>query len=500
MSWKLSIAEDSPTPVHVQIRRGIREAVRSGALRPGERLTGVRPLAEELGVNRLTVLKAIRALTRSGLLTTVRGKGVFVSRRPHGLDSELALACELEGPFFEGVAEGPGESESARSAVADGIKSTLDDALSSEHLAFSAGFPPPEAIPTDSIRRRLNKILRSAGGWGALSYISTEGDPRLHDALRAVLRERGLVLGDDDRILTTSGAQQGIQLSLQALLQPGEAMALESPGYMGAIAACRLMRVPMIPVPVDQSGLNPERLETALKKNDVGLIYTVPNFQNPTGVTQSHRRREQILDLAVRHDALIVEDDIYADLRLGGRRIPPLKSFAGGERVVYVGSFSKSLAPGLRIGFLVAHVSLADKLRRVKEISDINTGGLVQSLLADLIGSGFYRRHLVRIKRQYRERRDAMIAALEACFPPSVRFTRPRGGLHLWVMPSRRLDASSLNERARREGVSFSPGALFFCDERRSSSFRINNSSHPPDRIDQGMQRLARCLEQEVRS
>lgn len=499
MNWYPTLRSSSSTPLHVQIRRGVSEAVRSGALRPGEKLEGVRGLAEDLGVNRLTVLKAIRALTRAGLLTTVRGKGVFVAERPPRHAATFEPAFELEGPFFEGVAEGPAGEAAAATAPAEAIRSTLDDALAEgDHLAFSAGFPAAETIPTDAIRLRLGRILRGPRGSASLGYASTEGLPELRRELESLLEERGLPLGPEDRVLVTGGAQQGITLGLQTLLRPGEALALESPGYMGAIAACRRLGVPMVPVPVDRAGLNPERLESALRRGEVGALYTVPNFQNPTGVSQSLRRRTRILEIASRHGAALIEDDIYADLRYGGRRIPPLKSLPGGERVLYVGSFSKSLAPGLRLGFVVAHASLADELRRFKEIADISTGTLSQRLLAELLREGYYRRHLVRVRREYRRRRDAMIAALETHMPAGLRFTRPRGGLHLWIMLPRPLDAARLNERARAEGVSFAPGALFFHDDRRSSSFRLNFSSHPPERIEEGIRRLARCIPQEV--
>lgn len=499
MNWRPTLESATVTPLHVQIRRQIRDAVRTGTLRPGQKLSGVRSLADDLGVNRLTVLKAIHALTTAGLLTSVRGKGVFVAEQPEGLEPRPVGPPDLDGPFFEGVAEGPADT-AAEPSLSDAIHATVEDAISQRHLAFSAGFPPRELVPTDLIRTRLSRLLRRPEGSSRLGYVSTEGDPQLQDALRDLLRGRGLMLGEEDRILITAGAQQGISLCLRTMIRPGEALALESPGYMGTIAACRMLEIPMVPVPVDRSGLNPERLESAFRREEITALYTVPNFQNPTGVTQTLRRRSQILELARRHDALLIEDDTYADLRQGGRGIPPLKSLPGGERVVYLGSFSKSLAPGLRLGFLVATTPFAERLRQLKEITDINTAGLSQALLADLLHAGLYRRHLVRVRREYRRRRDAMLEALSHHLPPSARFTRPRGGMHVWVMLARPLDAVRLNERARREeGVSFAPGTLFFSDGRRSSSFRLNYSSHPPDRIEEAVGRLARCIAREDR-
>ncbi len=256
----------------------------------------------------------------------------------------------------------------------------------------------------------------------------------------------------------------------------------------------------MVPVPVDGSGLNPQRLEASLRRQAIGALYTVPCFQNPTGVTMGLRRRRLIMELVQKHGLFVIEDDIYADLRLGGRRTPPLKSLPGGERVVYVGSLSKSLAPALRVGFMVARRELADDLIHLKGLTDVNTSALTQALVADLLGSGFYRRHLARLRRGYRLRRDAMIAALEQHLPPGARFTRPKGGLHLWVMLDRALDTHLLLARCRRAGVAFSPGELFFCDARHGGCFRLNYSSHPPDRIEAGIRRIAACIRAEEES
>jgi GntR family transcriptional regulator/MocR family aminotransferase len=496
MSLLLALSPDDPAPLHIQIRRAIREAIRGGSLAPNQRLPGVRVLAEQLDVNRLTVLKAIRSLARAGLLTTVRGKGVFVAADvdlPPALGAGTRPRIAAAGPFLEGLglpADDGGELEG-------GIKGAMDDALDAGCLSFSAGFPPEELIPADTIRRRLGRLLRGGEAARMLGYGPIEGDPALIEQVIALLRQRGLELDADDRVVVTSGAQQGIALCLEALLSRGEALAMESPGYMGAISACRARRVPLVPVPVDGAGLNPERLEGSLRRQAIGALYTVPCFQNPTGVTMGLRRRRLIMALVRKHGLFVIEDDIYADLRLGGRRTPPLKSLAGGERVIYIGSLSKSLAPALRVGFLVARRELAEELIHLKGLTDVNTSALSQALVADLLRSGFYRRHLARLRRGYRLRRDAMVMALQRHLPAGARFTRPKGGMHLWVMLDRPLDTGRLLARCRRAGVAFSPGELFFCDGRHAGCFRLNYSSHPPDRIEEGVRRIAACIRAE---
>ncbi len=491
---------DSATPLHTQIRRGIHAAVRSGEMAPGDRLPAVRPLASQLGVNRLTVLKAIRQLVKAGVLESVEGKGVFVARRPRlaaGGRGELAY----QGPFFEGLAEGPHLRPAAPphdpAAARSVFRSAVDDGTAEELIAFSAGFPPLDAIPTALIRKGLGRLLRGEDAARHLNYAETDGYGPLLEALRANLAQRELPLGSEDHLLITSGAQQGLALCLDVLVRGAGALAIESPGYMGMIAACQMRGIPMVPVPVDRGGLNPARLESALKQNEIAAIYTVPTYQNPTGVTQSRRRRERIVELARRYDTLIIEDDTYVDMRLGGRTIPPLKSYPGGERVVYVGSFSKSLAPGLRIGYAVATGQLAADLRHFKESVDVSSGSLSQVLLADLLASGQYTRHLARCRRLYRARRDAMMDSLARHFPPEVRTTRPRGGLHLWAMIERPIDIQSLARRCRRRGVTFAPGTYFFADGRQAASMRLNFAMQPPEVADEGIRLLAAAMREE---
>lgn len=495
MTWTPTLTVDTSVPLHVQIRRGIRDAVESGDLLPGQQLPGIRALAEQLGVNRLTVLKAVEALSKAGLLNTVQGKGIFVSSDPRIMELRAPRAPASVGPFFEGVAEGPAAEQDT-----DLLKATIDNAMTRDAISFAAGFPPPEAVPTDTIRIRLSRMLRAEDAHVRLGYASTQGDPELLEEVRKLLVVRGLPPGADDRLVITGGAQQGLTLCLEALLRPGECLAMESPGYMGAIAACRMKKIPMVPVPVDRAGLNPDRLESALRRNEIRVIYTVPNFQNPTAVTQTLRRRRQILELAGRYNALVIEDDIYSDLRFGGRGVSPIKSLPGGERVVYLGSFSKSLTPAVRLGFLVATGPLGDDLRRFKEVADMCTSALIQALMTDLLRSGYYRRHLAKVRRLYRARQEACLAALQEHMPAEVQFTRPKGGMHLWVMLDRPVDAARLLPRARRVGVSFAPGNLFFSDGRRSGSFRLNYSSNPPERIDEGIRRLVKCIDEEARA
>ncbi len=485
MSWPPNIHRDSTTPIHRQIRRAFTDAVRDGTLTPGDALPSARILASQLDVNRLTVLKALKSLSRAGLVRTEPGRGSWVATAHAGEQPER------DERFFEGLV-----SESGTESLA-GFRSALDDALSNDCLAFSAGFPPTDAIDVDQIRRTTRRLLSGPEAITYLGYTASQGSNRLRSAIRELLALRGLALDEPDRIVVTCGAQQALALSLEALVRPGQSVAIESPGYMGVIAACRFKGIPMVPVPVDRGGINPSRLESALRSEEIGAIYTVPSFQNPTGVTQGRRRRVRVLELARQHGATVIEDDAYSDLRFGGRRVPPIKSLPGGDAVVYIGSFSKSLAPGLRVGFLAASGEKAAAIHRLKEVHDINTGALSQAVVADLLVTGAYRRHAVRIRRLYRERRDAMVAALEANLPSSIRFTRPRGGMHLWVMLDRPVDTGQLRARALEQGVSFAPGALFFHDGRPSSSLRLNYSSHPPAEIGEGIRRLARCITQE---
>ncbi|RJO65938.1 MAG: PLP-dependent aminotransferase family protein [Myxococcales bacterium] len=489
----LHVDRDSAIPLHLQVRRSIRDLILRGELNPGQSLPSLRELAAAAGVNKLTMLKAVDGLKRAGWLDTVRGKGIFVSEHLPPDDARFDLDPAGDNHFFEGAPIGPAPEE-----LADGIQETVDSARSPDVVSFGAIFPPSDIVPAGWVRMRQTAILKEMGP-AALGYASTTGVERFTAAVRDWLAARGLTLAPDDEILVTGGAQQAIMLALQVLLRPGEQILIESPGYLGVISACRLLGIGMEPVSVDKSGLDADQLETRLKRGEFRLLFCVPDFQNPTGVTMTETRRRRVHELCRRYGVYILEDDPSGDLRFTGKAIPPIKALPDSGHVLYAGSFSKTVAPGLRVGYLVAQREVMVRLRRMKEASDICSPALSQLLLAEMLASGAYARHLRRARREYRRRKAAMLAALARYLPEGSRVTDPKGGMHLWAVLPERIDTMALLKRAREAQILFTPGALFFADRRGNNCLRLNFAANPPDRIEDGIARLGALIRQAER-
>ena len=279
------------------------------------------------------------------------------------------------------------------------------------------------------------------------------------------------------------------------MLKPGDAILVENPTYGIALDLFRLNQLKIVGVPVDRLGMQVEMLERLLQQHHPSLIYTIPNFHDPTGACMSLSRRHQLIALADRYNVPILEDDFVGDLRYDGRALPALKSLDPGGRVIYVSTFSKMLMPGLRVGFLAAEGPVYDALVDCKHINDLATSNLYQRAVEAYVTVGSYQAHLRRSCQIYRKRRDAMLQALNRYFPASAGVIPPQGGLFLWMQLPEGLASSALLRVARQEGVSFSPGSNFFDPPTAGEGFlRLNFALHPPDRIEEGIRRLGHAV------
>lgn len=366
-------------------------------------------------------------------------------------------------------------------------------------ISFAGGLPAPDLFPIDDLRAAFDAALREGGG-SAVQYGPTEGYAPLRAYLAARLARRGIVAEPDD-ILITTGSQQGLDLLGKVLLSSRALVLVEEPSYVGALQAFAAYGPRIASVPMDEEGLRVDRVAAPLTlrgrdplgHDDAVILYTIPTFQNPSGLTMSQTRREALIDLCATEGLPLVEDDPYGELRYEGSDLPPLRALPGGEDTVYLGTFSKILVPGLRLGWVVAPRPLMARLVRAKQGADLHTDALAQRavlhycLHADLDG------HIARLRRVYRERRDAMLAALARYFPPEARWTRPEGGLFLWVTLPAGVDTRALLAAALKRGVAFVPGAAFYPARdggQGARSLRLNFSHADPDRIDDGLRRL----------
>jgi 2-aminoadipate transaminase len=391
------------------------------------------------------------------------------------------------------------------SAIRELLKLTADP----EMISFAGGLPAPEVFPVDEVAAAAARVLHEHGA-SALQYGTTEGYGPLRALLVRHMARYGIEVGPDN-VLITSGSQQALDLIGRLFLNPGDKVLTESPTYLGAIQAFNSYQARCVTVPIDDDGLQVDRLEQALRAG-AKFMYVLPNFQNPAGVTLSLERRRALVEIASHYGIPIVEDDPYGQLRYEGEHLPPLVKVdadfhgcANGERafrggVLYLGTLSKTLAPGLRLGWVVAPEEVIARLVQAKQAVDLHTGTFVQMLAHETARGGFLDRHVRRIRAVYGERRNAMLAALDRHFPPGVRWTAPQGGLFLWVTLPRGTSASALLAEALKSKVAYVPGTSFFPNGGGDECFRLNFSYCGPDVIDEGIRRLGGVVRRGVQA
>ncbi len=369
-----------------------------------------------------------------------------------------------------------------------------------EVISFAGGLPAPEAFPVEEVAEAAARILRDAGP-RALQYGPTEGYGPLREWVADQMRAAGVPLATD-QVLITTGSQQTLDLLGKVFVDMGDKVLVESPTYLAALQAWNLYGARYLVAPTDQDGMRTGDLEPLLARHPK-LTYCLPNFQNPSGVTLSAPRRAQLVELTGAHDLVVVEDDPYRELRFEGEHLSRLIALDAARRedvggyqggVIYTSTFSKVLSPGLRVGYVVGAREAIARLAQAKQSSDLHTATLNQMLVYELATSGVLARNVQFVAGLYRERRDAMLAALRDYFPESVTWTHPAGGMFLWVTLPPALDAADLLEEAIAHEVAFVPGAAFHPNGGGANTLRLNFSHSSPERIREGIARLGRAI------
>ena len=361
-------------------------------------------------------------------------------------------------------------------------------------ISFAGGLPAAEMFPVEQMREVADRVLASSGS-RALQYSTSEG----HMPLRRRIADRmNRLLGTAvpaETVLITSGSQQGLDLTGKIFLDEGDVVLCESPTYLGAINALRVFRPRFVEVPTDDEGMLPDALEDCLALHErAKVVYVIPDFQNPTGRTWSRDRRLRFMEVVNRHGIPVVEDHPYGDLRFEGDPVPTLKSMDERGLVVFLGTFSKIFCPGLRIGWLAAEPALFEKYVVVKQGADLHTSTLSQMQIATYMEMFDLEANIARVRDVYRARRDTMLAALEQELPPGTRYTRPAGGLFVWVELPENVNARELLSTCLEHDVAFVPGGAFFPNGGHENTCRLNFSAMPGDRIREGVARFARSL------
>lgn len=472
-------------PLYLQLREGVRAALLAGTLAAGMRLPPERELAAALGVNRTTVTRAYQELVADGLVESHGSRGTVVVRRaesPAPPSWLLALPAPGEGSL------GP-DPTLLRDLTAMGSRPGL--------ISFAAGAPDVELMPVAELAACLDRALRRWGA-GALTYGPVDG----FGPLREVLRERlgGGLVGPGEGVLVVSGATQGLALAARTLVEPGDDVIVEVPTFVGTMQTFALAGARLIGIPVDEAGMRVDLLEGVLARRRVRLIVVQPTHHNPTGAVLSPRRRERLLLLAQRFGVPVLEDDAYRGLDFADGVPGPLKRNDRTGSVVYLGTFSKTVVPGLRVGWIVAPEPVLTRLALAKQFSDLNTNAVGQLMLAEFLDSGAHERHLEVVRPVYRERCDLLRRELARLAPRLEVAARPSGGFYLWCRLRDGPHGRLLAALAAREGLGVVAGEAFVLGpawhESGADRIRLCFSGCTRETAAEGVRRLAVALEQ----
>lgn len=478
-----------------QIVAAIEAAIAAGEVEAGEKLPPTRELAELAGVNHLTAARAYRRLAEHGMVTARVGAGTFV----RGAGAAVELAAPEGGAGSDGDGEAAGTGTAWQNyALPPPIYEYTDTVLADLHrsaagaeedvIPLMAGYPADEILPVERIAELTTDVFRDRGAL-ALNYDLIEGVPALREQIARLL-ERDGVFESPDRVIVTSGAYQALTLTARAVVRPGEKVAVESPSFAGIIAASRMAGADVLGVPADDDGLDVDALEMLLARHEIRLLALQPRLQNPTGRDLSPERRQRLVALARRHGFFILEDAVYSHLRFEGVDHGALRPLAP-ERVILVGSLSKTVSPGLRVGWMVSSGPVYERLLQQKRHDDMNGSALAQQIAAAYLAAGEYEGQIERAVEFHERGLEAALSGVESHLRGVVEVaSMPLGGAHLWLRLRQPLDERTLYSEAVAAGVNFMPAGAAMPERPEGSLLRISYSFLSPDQVREGLRRL----------
>jgi len=482
---RISLRRDHPVPLYLQIKAAIREKILSGELPPYYRLPPDRHLAGDLGVNRSTVVNAYRELKAEGLVESHVGRGTTVCAMEYAEDEAWRHSImPLHWERYLRLGEGERGREITRF-----FRSVRQER---EVIDFSTCYVP-EFFENPRLHAYMGTSFFSEMRQEYYAHPCVEGLRSLREAVSEYQKSRGIHAGYDE-ILITSGSQQAIDMMAKTFVGPGDMVVVEDPTYVIARQTFAAQGARILGIPVEGEGMRLDILEGVLKRYAPKLIYTVPTFHNPTGSCMSRGSRRRLLDLAYRYQVPVLEDDPFYDLRFEGDPVLPLKAMDHMEHVIYVSSLAKSVAPGLRIGWICAPHAIMDRLIHAKKISDLATSGVVQKMMDLLLRGGVYRELLEHMRSKLRIRRDLLVQCLQDSGSDLLELTPPQGGFDLWCSFSGEVHATKLLHRVAEKGVLFTPGEYFTLENRMLSCARFSFSGPREEDIPKGVGILLQAL------
>lgn len=376
----------------------------------------------------------------------------------------------------------------------DAVGAILQAAADPKIISFAGGLPAPELFPVKEMKAAVDKVFEEHGQ-EAMQYGAAKGVTALREVIQQHVKKKENVDSELDNVLVTTGSEQALDLVGKAFVDPGDTVLVEQPTYLCALDVFRSYGANFASVEMDEDGMKMDALEEALKANpNTKLIYTVPNFQNPTGRTMTEERRKQLAELAEKYDVYVLEDNPYGEIRFAGQHVPAVKSFDKSGHVLYMSTFSKTLAPGFRLGWLVADKNVVNKLTVLKQSADLHTDNLAQFAVAQFFADNDVDAHVKEISDLYGKRKDLMLEGIKKYFPEGVKYTNPEGGMFLWVEVPGVDDTVELFKECLEHDVAFVPGDPFFAGEAQPGAFRLNYSNMKEDQIEVGLKRLGAAL------
>ncbi|HJV86720.1 MAG TPA: PLP-dependent aminotransferase family protein [Noviherbaspirillum sp.] len=380
-------------------------------------------------------------------------------------------------------------SERAQQLQSSAIREILKVTVRPEVISFAGGLPSPETFPVEKMRAAFDTVLSNQGKV-ALQYGPSDGYAPLREWIANSLSVNGAKIVPE-QVLMVSGSQQGLDLLAKVLVDEGSRLLVETPSYLGALQAFSVYRPQFVSVATDEHGLLPEHVASI--GQGASLLYALPNFQNPTGRTLSVERRAALVDTCARLGLPLIEDDPYGALCYRGEPLPKMVTM-NPDGVIYMGSFSKVLTPGIRLGYVVAPVPLIRKLEQAKQAADLHTAQLTQMVVYEVVKDGFLAEHIPTIRKLYADQCHAMLTALDEFFPSGVTWTRPEGGMFIWVTLPKHIDSMKLLDEAIAEHVAFVPGGPFYANAPESNTLRLSFVTVPPEKIREGVARLGKLI------
>ncbi|MDQ0188876.1 PLP-dependent aminotransferase family protein [Alicyclobacillus cycloheptanicus] len=478
MSWHLDF--DDNASIYRQIVEFIEEKIRNGELPPGSPLPPERKLAEWLKVNRSTVSVAYDELRSKGLIRSRQGSGTRVSEDAWGLDFR---APDWTGYLSQGIFQ----------PTVPMVRRIWEENQKTTNINLARGEMSSELWPTAQLRALTAQLSTPV----QLGYGNPRGEDSLRSAVSKHLANQHEIKVSQRQILITAGSQQGLLLVIQSLLRPGDAVALERPSYAYSLPLFASAGVRMFPVPVDEDGLLPDEVVTLYRKHRIRMVFITPTYQNPTGTVLTHERRQRLIEICTDLRIPIVEDNAHGDLTLPGSPQPPapLAAMEGAEQqVIYLGTLSKTFAPGLRIGWMTGPPSVIDRIAGIREQMDFGISGITQAIAAQVLATGIWEQNMVRLRSELMRRRNAMVRSLSQIFDGELEFAVPQGSYHIWAKLNKPLREQELAEATIRHGVVVVPGSVYGAEP---GYVRLTYASSPENDIEEGIRRLYRALKRD---